>query len=108
MASLLCAMTLIETEKNAHGEKTVSKIIASENKKGLQDAGCLEASEDFSERPLDERLKLKVRYNRETLATTEENTPIQELRPRIILPEKIEELTDKALEDFSTHLFIEI
>ena len=108
MASLLCAMTLIETEKNTHEEKTASKIIASENKKGLQDAGCLEASEDFSERPVDERLKLEVRYNQETLATTKKNTPIQELRPRIILPEKIEELTDRALEDFSTHLFIAI
>ena len=104
----MCDVTLIETEKNVHGEKTVSKTIASENKKGLQDAGCLEASEGFSERPLDERFKIKVRYNPETLATTEENTPIQELRPRIILPEKIEELTDKALEDYSTHLFIEI
>lgn len=61
--------------------------------------------EDFSERSLGENWELEVRRDRETLATTEENSPVQEPGPRIV---KIEELADKALEVFPTHLFIVI
>ena len=42
MASPLRAMTLAETEKDAHVEEAVLKIVAPENQKGLQDAWCLE------------------------------------------------------------------
>ena len=43
MASLLRAMTLAETEEDAYVKEAVSKTVAPENKKGLQDTGCLEA-----------------------------------------------------------------
>lgn len=35
------------------------------------------------------------------------NAPVQEPRPMMVTWEKIEEFTDKALEDFPNHLFIE-
>ena len=92
MASPLRAMTLAETEEDAHVEEAVSKIVAPENMRGLQDAGYLEASEDFSDRPFSDSLELVVGYDRETLATTEENAPVQEPRPRIVTPEKSEGL----------------
>ena len=108
MASPLRAMTLAETEEDAHLEEAVSKTVAPENNRGLQDAGYLEAPEDFSEGSLGDSLELEGGYDRETLATTEENAPVQEPRPRIVTPEKIKGFTDKELEDFPNHLFIEI
>lgn len=35
------------------------------------------------------------------------DAPVQEPRPMMVTREKIEEFTDKALEDFPNHLFIE-
>ena len=78
MATPFRTITLAETEKDAHVEEAVSKVVAPKNKKSRRDAGCLAALEDFSARPLSESLELKVGYNRETLATTEEITPVQE------------------------------
>ena len=45
-ASPLRAMTLAETQENAHMEEAVLEIVTPEQE-GLRDAGCLEAPGDF-------------------------------------------------------------